>query len=118
MDSRTETRRNHYLTGVAWLLWSEYWSGKNQLIPPLTMLRNGANNEVFIATGATKSDVDGFVNRHFNHPDYMIRATGDWMLNPYEWIGHWHCFFINPRSKSVLSGKVDLRLIQEEEFPD
>jgi len=113
MDNRAETQRNHYLAGVAWLLWSDFWAGSDQMIPPITFLRTGGNNEVFLATGATRTEVAAFVAQHKNNPDYLIRSTGDWLLDPYEWMGHWNCFFVHPRRKSVIQGRVELQLVRD-----
>ena len=112
-NNRTETKRNHYLAGVVWRLWSDYWAGSNQIIPPIAFLRTGGNNEVFLATGATRTDVAAFVAQHKNNPDYLVRFTGDWLLDPYEWMGHWNCFYVQPRRTSVIQGRVELQLIRD-----
>jgi len=113
MDERDEVRRNHYLAGVAWRLWSEFWANSDQVTPPFTFLRTGANNEVFIATGATFAEVESFVVQQKDNPEYEIRRTGNWMLNPYEWIGHWNCFYVYPRRRNVTKGRVELYLARD-----
>ena len=114
MNSSSETKRNHYLAGVAWRLWGEFWtSTPEEKIPPISFLRTGGNNEAFLVTGASNTDVAAFVAQQSNNPDYLIRSTGTWMLNPYEWIGHWNVFFVQPRRSSVLKGRVELLLVRD-----
>jgi len=115
MDERDETKTNHYVAGVAWRLWSDFWASSNQMIPPFKFVKTGGNNEVFIATGATHGEVETFVAQHKNNPDYEIRQTGNWMLDPYEWIGHWNCFYVHPRRRSVTKGRVELFLVRDDD---
>jgi hypothetical protein len=117
MNIRNETIRNHYLAGVSWRLWSDFWANQpDHMIPPITFLRTGGNNEVFLATGATRTDVAAFVAQQSNNPDYLVRFTGDWLLDPYEWMGHWNCFFVQPRRSSVLQGRVELQLVRDADY--
>lgn len=68
---------------------------------------------MFLATVDTRTDVAAFVAQHKNNPDFLVCFTEDWLPDPYEWMGQWNCFYVQPRRTGVIQGRVELQLIRD-----
>jgi hypothetical protein len=97
MEARNETLKFHQHAGSVFRIWSGYWCSLELPIPPIHFLCPGASNDLFFVVGIGNSELFGFLDNMQKNSEFQFIGTGDWLLSPYEWLGHWNCFIATSR---------------------
>lgn len=98
MGSRNETLKLHLHAGSVFRVWSDYWCGLELPVPPIHFMRSGASNDLFFVVSIGNTELSEFLDHMAQNNEFLFQPTGDWLLSPYEWFGHWNCFIASPRN--------------------
>ena len=94
---RTAEQRQYYIAGMVWNFWANYWTGKDELIPPLHYLRMGGSEDFIFVSGVSETALDGFLTAVKSAPELSFQKQGDWWLHTSHWYGHWTTFSVSIR---------------------
>ena len=94
---RTAEGRQYQIAGMVWNYWAKYWTGKDELIPPLHYLRMGGGEDLIFVSGVSEQALDGFLTAVKSAPELGFQKQGDWWLQTNQWFGHWTTFQVTVR---------------------
>lgn len=86
---------------MVWSIWSNYWTGLGELIPPLHYLRIGGGEDFIFVSGVSEKALDGFLTAVKSAPELYFQKQGDWWLHSFSWYGHWTTFSATLRPSFV-----------------
>lgn len=89
---RKAEARDHFVSGIVWNLWADYWAGKVAKVPPMTFLRMGGGEDYIFVSAVSEADLDSFLTAVKATPDLEFHRQGEWWLRPEFWFGSWVVF--------------------------
>ena len=75
---RAAETRQYYIAGMVWNFWANYWTSKDELIPPLHYLRMGGGEDLIFVSGVSEQALDGFLTAVKSAPELGFQKQGDW----------------------------------------
>jgi hypothetical protein len=94
---RKAEAKEHYVAGLVWNVWADYWISKGQEAPPFAYLRTGGGEDFIFVTATSGEDLDGFIQTVKGTPDLKFSKQGNWWLPGHFWFGDWSVFSASVR---------------------
>lgn len=89
---RKAEAKDHFVSGIVWNLWADYWSPKVSQVPPMAYLRVGGGEDYIFVSAVSEGDLDSFLTAVKATPDLEFHKQGNWWLMPMYWFGSWVVF--------------------------